>query len=212
MSKFAIKLFTYDIEQKVRIWITLKTCSVWVTSFTRERSAAQQVWNFWKWQGLGSVHLRASPWQRIFPSVVSSHFLSAFAIRAVGWDPHISVIQLASLRKDTALACTSLAFRFYLPYLVKLWASLFLERAVSPVSRTISHLHLVRSWEAELACRSGVSVQSWCKCKVGVSLRILSVYRAGGDTSLTSEMFVRNVYSGAWTSLWKWNSGKVLAF
>ena len=141
------------------------------------------------------MHLRASPWQRIFPSVVSSHFLSAFAIRAVGWDPHISVIQLASLRKDTALACTSLAFRFYLPYLVKLWASLFLERAVSPVSRTISHLHLVRSWEAELACRSGVSVQSWGKCKVGVSLRILSVYRAGGDTSLTSEMFVRNVSS-----------------
>ena len=145
MSNFAIKLFTYDIEQKVRIWITPKTYLVWVTCFTRGRSPAQQVWNFWKWQGLGSAHLRASPWQRILPSVVSSHLLSAFAIRAVGSEPHISVVQLASLRKDTALACTSLAFRFHLPYLVKLWASLFLERAVSPVSRTISHLRLVQS-------------------------------------------------------------------
>lgn len=35
-------------------------------------------------------------------------------------------------------ACSSLAFSFHLPYLVKLCASLFLERAVSPHSRTVS--------------------------------------------------------------------------
>lgn len=79
--------------------------------------------------------------------------------------------------------------------MVKLWASLFLERAVSPVSRTISHLHLVRSWEPELAGRSVVSVPSWGNCRVGVALRILSVYRADGDVSLPSERLACNIYS-----------------
>lgn len=92
-------------------------------------------------------------------------------------DAHVSTIQLASFRKDAAWACSPWAFSFHLPYLVKLWALLFLERAVSPVSRTISQFDLVLSGEPELAGRPVVSVPGWGNCRVGEALKILSVYR-----------------------------------
>lgn len=50
----------------------------------------------------------------------------------------VSVVQLAGFRGDAAGASAPAA-AVHLPYLVKPWAASFLERAVWPVLRALSH-------------------------------------------------------------------------